>query len=155
MNIGPSTSSPPPPPSSSSSSTATISHHHHQYGSNAPEMSRSTFPSSYYDPFYANTATSPWSAYPTPASYTTSTSQVVTAAAAAAAANNCIIGPNGPKHSLVNTHFSSVHHSQRRKRRVLFTQAQMMTILTGLTHILTHSIRIDHYQQHSNSLNEL
>ncbi|KPM03346.1 homeobox protein Nkx-2.2-like protein [Sarcoptes scabiei] len=105
MNIGPSTSS-----------QSAI--HHHQYGSNAPEMSRATFPSSYYDPFYAQTAPTPWSAYSTPTSYSSSASQVVTSAA-----NTCLLGPNGPK-SLVNAHFSTVH-SQRRKRRVLFTQAQV------------------------------
>lgn len=115
MNIGPATSSP------------SSIHHHHQYGTTAPDMTRSTFPATYYDPFYTNGGPSAWSAYPTPTySAQAAASQAVTSAAAAA--GSCLLGPTGPK-GLVNSHFSTVH-SQRRKRRVLFTQAQVL-VLSG------------------------
>lgn len=114
MNIGPATSSP-------------SAMHHHQYASSAADMSRSTFPSSYYESFYANGAPSAWGAYPPPAAtYSTQASTAVTSAAA----NSCLLGPSGPK-SLVNSHFSTVH-SQRRKRRVLFTQAQVLVPSSSL-----------------------
>lgn len=112
MNIGPATSS------------HTSAMHHHQYGSSAPDMSRSTFPSSYYESFYANGAPSAWGAYPAAAAATYSSQANTAVTSAAAAASSCLLGPTGPK-SLVNSHFSTVH-SQRRKRRVLFTQAQVL-----------------------------
>lgn len=122
MNIGPATSSP-------------SSMHHHQYGTSAPDMSRSTFPSSYYESFYAN-GTPAWSAYPA-ATYPSQASQAVTSAA-----GTCLLGPNGPK-SLVNSHFSTVH-SQRRKRRVLFTQAQVRYIYTH--HPMRTQFALDYFR---------
>lgn len=121
MNIGPATSSP-------------SAMHHHQYGSSAPDMSRSTFPSSYYESFYANGAPSAWGAYPAAAAATYSTQ--ASSAVTSAAASSCLLGPSGPK-SLVNSHFSTVH-SQRRKRRVLFTQSQVLVpiIITTTTLLL-------------------
>ena len=132
MNIGPVTSSPSAVASTTSSTSSMHHHHHHhQYGSNATDMSRSTFPSSYYESFYAanGAPAAAWGAYQAAAGYQTSAAASQAAAAVAAnsaaavAANNCLLGTSAPK-SLVNTHFSTVH-SQRRKRRVLFTQAQV------------------------------
>lgn len=131
MNIGPSTSSPSSMHHAAAAAAAHHHHHHHQYGTSATDMSRSTFPSTYYDPFYANGTAGAWSAYPTStysAQAAVAVSQAaVVSSAAAAAASTCLLGPSGPK-SLVNSHFTAVH-SQRRKRRVLFTQAQVLTTI--------------------------
>lgn len=118
MNVGPGAAT-----SSAPSIHSHHSHHsHHQpyaNGTTSPaDMSRSTFPGTYYDPFYGQGAPTAWGAYPGP-TYPGSqtTPQVVTSAA-----NTCLLGPAGPKS--LSSHFATVH-SQRRKRRVLFTQTQV------------------------------
>ena len=107
--------------------------HHHQF--TGADVSRATFPGSYYDSFYAAnvSAAAPgaWGYAGNAASYTSAAAQAAAAAQnavnnAAAAAGTCLLGSTAPK-SLA--HFSSVH-SQRRKRRVLFTQAQVSLINT-------------------------
>ncbi|CAG2170136.1 unnamed protein product [Oppiella nova] len=77
---------------------------------------RSSFASAYYDPFYPNGGPTTWSSYPPP-TYQSQTGQSVSSGA-----GSCLL-PSGPK-GLVGPHFTPVHH-QRRKRRVLFTQAQV------------------------------
>ena len=80
------------------------------------EVTRSTFPTAYYDPFYPNGGPTTWSAYP-PATYQSQPTQPIPTGP-----GGCLM-PTGPK-GLVGPHFTPVHH-QRRKRRVLFTQAQV------------------------------
>lgn len=80
----------------------------------------------YYDPFYAQASSvshGGWSAYGAP--------PISTSSVAAAAAGSCLLNATGQKgmsahHGLTSHHFTPVHHQhQRRKRRVLFTQAQV------------------------------
>jgi hypothetical protein len=86
------------------------------------EVQRSTFPSAYYDPFYPNGGPTTWSSYPPP-TYQSQASQSVTSGP-----TSCLL-PSGPK-GLVGPHFTPVHH-QRRKRRVLFTQAQVRVMMSA------------------------
>ncbi|XP_054169135.1 homeobox protein LOX10-like [Oppia nitens] len=85
------------------------------YGA-ADVQHRSSFTSAYYDPFYPNCGPTTWSSYPPP-TYQSQSGQTVPSSA-----GSCLLPP-APK-SLVGPHFTPVHH-QRRKRRVLFTQAQV------------------------------
>lgn len=66
---------------------------------------------SYYDPFYPNTGHTSWSAYAAPPP-------------PAASAGGCGLLSGGGHKALAGPHFTPVHQ-QRRKRRVLFTQAQV------------------------------
>lgn len=83
------------------------------------EVTRSSFTSPYYEPFYPNGGPNTWSAYPPP-TYSSQPTQSVTSGPTGP--TSCLLPP-GPK-GLVGPHFTPVHH-QRRKRRVLFTQAQV------------------------------
>jgi len=70
----------------------------------------------YYDPFYPNGGPSTWAAYPPPQTLPPQSS------VSSSGHGPCLIS-GGPK-GLSASHFTPVHQ-QRRKRRVLFTQAQV------------------------------
>ncbi|RWS13093.1 homeobox protein Nkx-2.2-like protein [Dinothrombium tinctorium] len=67
----------------------------------------------YYDPFYPNGGPTTWATYPPPPPPPPSSSGTA----------SCLLSSAGPK-GLTGPHFTPVHQ-QRRKRRVLFTQAQV------------------------------
>lgn len=75
---------------------------------------------SYYDPFYPNAGHTSWSAYAAP--------PPPSAASAGACAG--LLSASGHK-GIAGPHFTPVHQ-QRRKRRVLFTQAQVSPTLDTL-----------------------
>lgn len=80
-----------------------------------PSSSSSSTYGTYYDPFYPNGGPTTWSSYPGPPPPPQSS-------ATSSGPGSCLIGPVGPKG--LPPHFTPVHQ-QRRKRRVLFTQAQV------------------------------
>lgn len=84
----------------------------------AATSSASPYAGSYYDPFYPNAGHTSWSAYPAPPP------------PSAASGGPCLLTSGGHK-GLGGPHFTPVHQ-QRRKRRVLFTQAQVCPVRESL-----------------------